>query len=109
MAGVVAILTMFLLFAAVYGICFHYWEVIPVRRRIVARLKGTAEPSDADVKRVGFSVLFRHRVSWPLEWSTPEQANERGAELLSELWPDELPLPAVPGRFRWTQRTTKVE
>lgn len=109
MAGVAATVSVFLLLAVIFAVCFHCWDVVPVKRRIVARLKSTSEPSDADVGRVGFSFLLRHRVSWPLEWSTPEQANERGAELLNELWPNELPLPAVSGRLRWTQRTTKVE
>lgn len=97
-------LTLIILFA----VCFHHWDVVPVKRRIVARLKSTSEPSDTDVKRVGFMFLICHRVSWPVEWTTPEQANERGSELLNELWPDELPLPASSGRLRWSQRTRKV-
>lgn len=99
---------LFLLLAFLAAVCFHHWDVVPVKRRIVARLKGTAEPSDKDIRRVGFMFLICHRVSWPVEWTTPEQANERGSELLNEIWPDELPLPASSGRLRWSQRTRKV-
>ncbi|MBW3092399.1 hypothetical protein KIH79_05465 [Bifidobacterium sp. 82T10] len=88
---------------------FYLWDVLPVKRLIVARLKSTTELDKEDLARVHFTLFPSHAVSWPREWTTPEQANERGGGLLNELWPDELPLPATADHTRWTQRTKKVE
>lgn len=107
-SSILLTLALVMLLFAILACCFYLWEIVPIKRRVVARLKDATEPGDVDVRRVRVSLLLRHGVSWPIEWTTPEQANERGGKLLNELWPQELPLPASPGISRWTQRTRKI-
>lgn len=89
-------------------LCWWHWYVLPVKRVIVARLKAVSHVDEADLKLARFTLVPVRSVSWPREWTSPQEANERGAGLLHELWPNRLPLPATSSRSRWTQKARKV-
>lgn len=78
------------------------------RRIVVARIKGVTAPTDDDVRMVrARRSRTGHVITWPREWSSPDDAVIRGADLAAELWPEEQPMPLERTSRVWRQRTTR--
>lgn len=85
-------------------------RLLPARLVAVARLRANPRALSDDCNLVGIHRgWYGHRISWPREWCSPQDANLRGGRLMNELWPGELPLPVEAHGSWWVMRSRRVD
>ncbi|WEV74031.1 hypothetical protein OZX74_00140 [Bifidobacterium sp. ESL0798] len=79
-------------------------------RVIAARVKNKQDVTPDDIKQVRYGGCFGHHwISWPTTWTDMEQAADRGAKTVMELWPEETAEPIDSKRHsRWIQRSRRL-
>ena len=76
---------------------------------IAARTKHIQQVEDEDRNLVRYGKrLGGHYIAWPRAWCNQEEASERGALTVSELWPDETAEPIARRGYNWVQRTKRL-
>ena len=69
---------------------------------IAARTKHIQQVEDEDRNLVRYGKrLGGHYIAWPRAWCNQEEASERGALTVSELWPDETAEPIARRGYNW--------
>lgn len=76
---------------------------------IAARTKHIQQVEDEDRNLVRYGKrLGGHYIAWPRAWCNQEEASERGALTVSELWTDETAEPIARRGYNWVQRTKRL-